>query len=522
MTDGTAQPGEPGGDLSRRTLLAAGAVTAGAIVVARAPAVQAPAGRLLSGRAPSGRIFSGSGVRGRADVLIVGAGLSGLAAARALAKAGQSVLVLEARDRVGGRMVRRSVIQDGWVDLGGQWTGPTQHAILALADELGIQRFPQYQDGHTVLVYGGRRGLLPHPHDFPDQVSYGLVLGVRGYRPPVTRRDIRQAERLSAELDALAQVVPVEAPWDAPGAGALDAQTLAQWTARHSANRFARFAVLWESRFNNSGGSPDQVSLLDVLFEDKANPAAEAPDTDLFYGAAGQIPPLIATQLGDRVILRSRVLAIEQDSTGVTATTAAGRYQADSVIVAMPPVLTGNISYSPTLPAQRLQLVQRMPMGTIAKIACIYPEAWWRARDLSGTAMGDLRTVRATADSGPPSGRPGILTSFIQGNRVNTWSRQPYRQRRQAVIDDLVRYYGSQAANPAEYVEANWPADPLTDGAYNAYFGPGGWTSYGPALRPPIGRIHWAGTETATSWFGYFDGAVSAGYRAAAAVLAGR
>lgn len=158
MTDGTALPGEPGGDLSRRTLLAAGAVTAGAMVVARPPAVQAPAGRLLSGRAPAARILSGSGVRRRADVLIVGAGISGLAAARALAKAGQSVLVLEARDRVGGRMVRRSVIEDGWVDLGGQWTGPTQLAILALADDLGIQRFPQYQDGHTVLVYGGRRG----------------------------------------------------------------------------------------------------------------------------------------------------------------------------------------------------------------------------------------------------------------------------------------------------------------------------------------------------------------------------
>jgi monoamine oxidase len=158
-------------------------------------------------------------------------------------------------------------------------------------------------------------------------------------------------------------------------------------------------------------------------------------------------------------------------------------------------------------------------MGTIAKIACIYPNAWWRDNGLSGGAMGDLPTVRVTADSGPPSGRPGILTSFIQGDRITTWSRLPEGQRRQAVVNDLVAYFGPHARNPAQYVEMNWPADPLTDGAYNAYMPPGVWTSFGPALRVPVGRIHWAGTETSTRWYGYFDGAVSAGEDAAAAVL---
>jgi len=187
----------------------------------------------------------------------------------------------------------------------------------------------------------------------------------------------------------------------------------------------------------------------------------------------------------------------------------------------MPPFLTGAISYTPTLPAQRLQLVQRMPMGTIAKIACVYPDAWWRAAGLSGNAMGDLPTVKAAADSGPPSGKPGILTSFIQGDRINAWSQLPEAQRRLAVVADLTAYFGPQASNPAQYVEANWPANPLTDGAYNAYMPPGGWTSYGPALRAPVGRIHWAGTEVATHWYGYFDGAAAAGEDAATAVLGG-
>jgi monoamine oxidase len=416
-------------------------------------------------------------------------------------------------------MVRQSVIEGGWIDLGGQWIGPTQHAITALSDEFRIQHFAQHQTGDTVLAFQGKRGVFTATMDFPQTVEEPTVEGVDGQPPPISQADVAQAEGLSEMLETLAQTVPVDAPWNTPNALALDGQTLAQWLAQNSSNSYALFSVDWESTFNDSGGSPDQVSLLHVLFEHMANPAAEDPDTDLYYGAAGQIPPLVAAKLGDAVVLRNRVVAIEQDSGGVTVSTPSSRYRGQAVIVAMPPVLTGSISYSPPLPGQRLQLVQRMPMGTIAKIACIYPDAWWRGQGLSGGAQGDLPTVRVTADSGPPSGSPGILTSFVQGDQLISWSQLPQPQRRQAVINDYVTYFGPQAQNPAQYVEANWPADPLTGGAYCAYVPPGGWTSYGPALRAPVGRIHWAGTETATRWYGYFDGAVSAGQAAAAAIL---
>ncbi len=236
-------------------------------------------------------------------------------------------------------------------------------------------------------------------------------------------------------------------------------------------------------------------------------------------GGAGQVPPKLARQLGDAVVLNAFVRSIGQDANGVTVSTDGAQYRGQHVIVAMPPHLTAAISFTPTLPAERLALVQSMPMGVIAKVACIYPEAWWRPMGLSGTAQGDLPTVNATADSGPPSGRPGILTSFVQGQRLYPWSVMSPARRRQAVLDDLVVYFGAQAGQPAQYIEKIWPADPLTEGAYNAYMPPGGWTSYGPALRTPVGRIHWAGTETATQWFGYFDGAVSAGEAAAKAVM---
>ena len=196
--------------------------------------------------------------------------------------------------------------------------------------------------------------------------------------------------------------------------------------------------------------------------------------------------------------------------------------------MAIPPWLTGAISYTssvpgqPDLSARRMQLTQRMAMGTIAKIACVYDTPWWRTSNegLSGTSFSNGRLVGQTADSGLPDDEgPGILTSFVQGDMLLDWIDLPPDDRKESLIHDLVDLFGEDAKNPADYVEALWPQDQLTGGAYNAYFPPGGWTSFGSALREPFGRISWAGTETATKWFGYFDGAATAGERAAEEVL---
>lgn len=449
-----------------------------------------------------------------ADVVVVGAGLSGLVAARELDSRNVPVVVLEARNRVGGRMVRQKVEADecsGWIDLGGQWVGDSQTYILELAKELGLEdkKFKQHKDGATVLWYGGKRSTdtneIPAPNDV-DRKAAGI---------------------LSAKLSDAAKNISREKPWDSPGANEFDERTLRQWiddTAKEfvADNDYAKFYVAWDSVFNQSGGSPREVSLLHALFELKANPPDDHPDTYLYNGAAGQIPPLLSNHLGDKVKLNSKVVAIERGNDGVTVSTGAGPYPCKAVIVAIPPFLTAAISYTPELPAQRLQLVQRMPMGTIAKIACIYRESWWRKdkERLSGTAMGTAEmTVQCTADSGPPDGQPGILTSFIRGDKLIDWSKKEKEERKQAVIDDLVKYFGDNAKDLlVDYVPQIWPAEQLTGGAYNAYLPPGGWTFYGPALREPCGRIFWAGTETATEWYGYFDGAVRAGKNAAKAV----
>jgi monoamine oxidase len=456
-----------------------------------------------------------------ADVIVVGAGLSGLMAARKILTLdeGASVVILEARDRVGGRMFAQQAggERKGWIDLGGQWLGEDQTRIRALAKEFGLEIFEQYTDGFDVIWYDGHRYLDDSETAAP------------------TARDRKATEDL---LDAMAHTADLVVPdasqaWASPLAAEYDRLTTGQWIDQTSDNDYARFLVGNIVTFDQPGGTPREVSLLHSLFETKANPPEGEPDKYYLRGAAGQIPPLLAEQLGDEVVrLSSRVVAIHQASNGVTVTARTPQgykdYDAKAVIVAIPPWLAGAISYTssvpgqPDLPARRLQLTQRMAMGTMAKIACVYDTPWWRTsgEGLSGTSFTEGRLVGQTADSGLPGDEgPGILISLVQGDMLLDWIGLPPDRRKESLVQDLVDLFGEEARNTTDYVEALWPEDQLTGGGYNAYLPPGGWTSYGSAVREPFGRISWAGTETATEWFGYFDGAATAGERAAEEVL---
>ena len=237
--------------------------------------------------------------------------------------------------------------------------------------------------------------------------------------------------------------VPTRAPWRAPHARHQDSETLASWLDKHTTTSFGRFVITQQALIGGTGAfEPADVSFLHVLFANAAAPQAQDPETDLFYGAAGQIPPIIASQLGDRVVLRSPVRAIEHDPSGATMITDGGSYRARFAIVAMPPSCAAQISFTPALPAQRLQLVQRTPMGSLLKVLAVYPAAFWREKGLSGIATGDLPTLQFVADSSPPGGRPGVLASFISGTRAVELGMAPAAVRRQAVLADFARYFG--------------------------------------------------------------------------------
>jgi monoamine oxidase len=443
------------------------------------------------------------------DVVVVGAGFAGLAAARDLVAAGRSVAVVEARDRVGGR-VRNAPIGDGKVvEVGGQWVGPTQDKVLALAKDVGVATFPTYDTGSRVLHFGGRRGTY------------------KGTIPRINPFVLADVGRAQARLESLAKKVPLDAPWSAPRAEAWDAVTFETWLRRNTLTSAARtlLALGVEAVF---ACEPGDVSLLHVLFyAHSAGSFQMAIDTgggaqqDRFVGGSQLVCDKVAEALGpDIVTLDAPVRRIGVAGARVTVQSDNGAWTCRRVIVTLPPMLAGRIVYDPLLPPWRDQLTQRTPMGSVIKCNAVYDEPFWRSQGLSGQATGDGEGARVVFDNSPPDGAPGILLGFLEGDEARRLGRAGAEVRRHAVLDSFVRYFGPQAAKPVEFVELDWQAEPWSGGCYGTLFGPNVWTRYGHALREPVGPIHWAGTETATVWSGYMDGAVSSGQRAAAEVLA--
>ncbi len=455
------------------------------------------------------------GVR-QADVVVVGAGLAGLAAARDLAAHGVDVVVLEARDRVGGRAYTIRCEDGTAIDLGGQWIGPGQTRIANVAASLGVTTFPAYDEGATIL--------LARTPQAPEGERIEHTSAVPSSNPAVGAAILAAIE----SLDVLARTVPLEAPWTAARAREWDAQTFESWIAANVAVPAARawWRIECAAIF---AAEPHEVSLLHALFYSRSAggwrslvDVLTGAQERRFHDGAQEVATRMARRLGQRVILDAPVDTIVQDDQRVLVYSdrsglgISARY----AVVALPPALAGRIRYRPTLGGLRDQLTQRMPMGSMVKVHCVYDTPFWRTRGLSGQATSDTGPVGTTFDNSPESGNPGVLVGFIAGNAARRWSRYPRAARRAAVLSDLARYFGAEAAAPRGYIEQSWADEEYTRGGYAGCMPPGVWTAYGEDLRRPIGRIHWAGTETATVWNGYMDGAVSSGERAAAEIIA--
>jgi monoamine oxidase len=443
-----------------------------------------------------------------ADVVVIGAGLAGIAAALEVERAGASVLLLEARDRVGGRLESVEIEEGKWVDVGGQWIGPTQNRIAALARAFGAETFPTYTGGENVLELDGK--LMRYTGTIPRLA------------PPVLA-DVGQA---MVRLDRMARKVPLEAPWTATRALQWDSQTAWSWMRHNMATRTGRSLLeiavkaVWAAM-------PADVSLLHLLFYihsggklDLLLDTEGGAQQDRFVHGAQTLAVAAAAGLADRLMLRSPVRRIAYTADAVTAGADGVTVHARRAIVALPPTLAGRIAYDPPLPGYRDQLTQRFPMGTVIKCLAIYDEPFWRLDGLSGSATSAAGPLTIAFDNSPTDGSPGILVGFLEGRPARELGRRSEEERRDAVLANLVRIFGSEAARPVRYLERNWAEEEWSRGCYVGYTPPGVLTSYGPALREPIGPLHWAGTETATVWNGYMDGAIQSGERAAREALA--
>jgi monoamine oxidase len=493
------------GGITRRSLLKGGA--AGAL-----------AGATVGTGSAAARTAASSGSL-KADVVVVGAGLAGLTAAREIRRAGRSVVLLEARDRVGGRVLSHPIGGGEVAELGGMFTGPTQDRIQALAKATGVDTYPTYNTGNNVFYANGRR------EEYPSDTPLGTAPP-----DPVVAGDI---VKVVLQLDQMSQDVPVDKPWTANDAEDWDSQTFYSWVKQNSTGSDEFMAVVSAATEAIFGCEARDISLLYTLFyiaasgneqnqgtfERNFNTAGGAQEKR-FQGGAQTIALRVASELGNRVVLGTPVRRIEQDGSGVQVladgTTANGK----RVVVAMPPTLAGRLVYDPILPARRDQLTQRIPEGSLIKAEAIYDKPFWRDSGLTGQVVSENGPVKVTFDTSPADGSPGIMMGFIGGHEARVFARQPADERRKAVLDNYANYFGAAARNPRDYVEFDWSAEEWNRGCPVALLGPGALVDFGEALREPVGRIHWAGTETSTYWNGYMDGAVRSGERAAAEVLA--
>ncbi|NUP41454.1 MAG: FAD-dependent oxidoreductase [Streptomyces sp.] len=488
--------------LSRRSLLGGAAAAAGAVALTTTAAGTAAAASTRD-----------------VDVAIVGGGLAGLTAARDLVAGGKTVAVLEARDRVGGRVVNLSLANGGFTEGGGEFIGPTQDRIKALADSLGVATFTTYNTGKNLLYKDGTR--TPYATD-----------GILGSVPPIDAAGLANAAIVQASLDDMAKQIPLDAPWTAPKADEWDKQTFESWLNANAIVPSAKFLldVACTSIFS---AQPRELSLLFVLFyiaaagnESNTGTLERLTDTaggaqeSRFVGGSQQVPIKLAATLGDRVVLSAPVRSVKQSGGAYLVTADGITVTARKVVVAVPPPLAARISYDPLLPAARDQLGQRLPMGSIGKAIAVYDSPFWRADGLNGQVVSDSGVVRSTFDNSPPDASYGALMGFIEADEMRAYDAASTDEVRAAVLKDYATYFGDRAKSPTAFVLQRWDNEGFSRGGPVAYAPPGVLTQYGAGLRKPFGGIHWAGTETATHWNGFMDGAVRSGERVAKEVLA--
>ena len=441
------------------------------------------------------------------DYCVVGAGFAGLAAARRLQDCGKSVALVEARDRVGGRVWNRTAADGSVVSVGGTWLGKRQDRMFELCRELGMDVYPQYDQGDTVMHLDGvnRRYCGIPKVDLFALASLGLAFW---------------------RLDRMVKRLPIDESWKARGAKVLDSQTLGAWLgSRWNVPSATAQKLIRTTMTTLFCVDPDEVSLLGSLVLARGGGSFEyyvdsaITETHLVDGGAPELAVRLAAKLGDALHLSSPVRLIKLRSAGVEVVSDRLTVDARRVIVATPPLLASRIEYDPVLPAAQTQLLRRMLSGSIVRGITIYDEPFWRNDGLNGMSVAPDLPVPVALDQSPRSEKPGILSSYMFGPQAVRAAALDPAERRDIWLRALAARYGSKALSPRAHLETDWAAQEWSLGGMIAHFAPGVLTNYGHALREPAGRIHWAGSEYATEMHGLMEGAVRSGESAADQVV---
>lgn len=443
------------------------------------------------------------------DVVVVGAGVTGLTTATRLKAAGLSVLVIEARDKVGGRLWTET-IDSVRVELGGQWVAADQDRVLAVLDELGIETFARYRSGSSVYIdLDGQRRLF------------------QGGTLPVPEGTAREIDRVVAILDQLAAAMDPAAPWAHPEADELDSITFDAWLAAQTDDREARDniascagpAMLTKPAHSFSALAALALAASVGSFTDLTD---ENVVLDLrVAGGLAQIPLGLAADLGDAVLLSSPVERIDWAADGA-AVLASGRiHRARRVVIATPPHVVRKIRISPALPPRHLQLRDQQSIGVVIKVNAVYRTPFWRCAGLSGTALSPYQLVHEVYDNTNDDlgDERGVLVGFVSDVNADRLDALSPDERRKAVLASLAAYFGDEALDPIAYSESPWLADEWIGGAYGTSFDVGSLVRYGRFVHEPVGPLSFGSSDVLGPGYLHVDGGIRIGERLAASIL---
>ncbi|MDP9985806.1 putrescine oxidase [Arthrobacter oryzae] len=445
------------------------------------------------------------------DVVVVGAGPSGLTAARELKKSGLTVAVLEARDRVGGR-TWTDTVDGAMLEIGGQWVSPDQTALLELLAELNLETYPRYRDGESIYIGAD-----------------GTPVRYTGDTFPVDPETAVEMDRLVALLDGLAAEIGPTEPWAHPKARELDTISFHHWLRQNSAN---------EEACNNiglfiAGGMLTKPAhafsaLQAVLMAASAGSFTHLTDEDFILdrrvvGGMQQVSLLQAQELGDDVVLDSPVRTInwEQDADSghrVTVVSDRATVNARFVIMAVPPNLYSRVSFNPPLPRRQHQMHQHQSLGLVIKVHAVYSTPFWRDKGLSGTGFGADALVQEVYDNTNHADPRGTLVGFVSDEKADAMFELPPEERRKAILESIAGYLGDEALTPEVYYESDWGSEEWTRGAYASSYDLGGLHRYGKDQHAPVGPIYWSSSDLAAEGYQHVDGAIRMGRITAARI----
>lgn len=441
------------------------------------------------------------------DVLIIGAGAAGLTAANDLRKAGLSVAVLEARDRVGGRLWT-DVIDGAMLEIGGQWVSPDQDALKDAIEELGLETYSRYREGDSVYV-----GPDGQAHRFTGEMF------------PVAPETEAEIARITEILDALVAEIDPDKPWEHPNAAEWDSISWYAWLRQQTDDDEAVRNLAFATGSAMLTKPTHAFSLLQsLLMAASAGSYSNLVDADFILdkrvvGGLQQVPLRLAERLGDDVLLNQPVRSLEWSDDGVVATTDELTVRARYAILAHAPVLYSRISFVPPLPRRQHQLHQHLSMGFVIKVHAVYDRPFWREQGLSGTAFSPYELSHEAYDNTNHGDERGTLVGFVSDANADGVFELSAEERKERILESLSHYYGPEAKNPVVYYESDWGSEEWTRGAYAASFDLGGLHRYGADLRTAVGPIHFACSDMAGAGYQHVDGAIRMGHLVAADIV---